>query len=160
MIKRIICFFTRSWNLFSTIPAYLPTCLTGHVQSTSKEKLYQELSLESLQLQCWYKKLGIFYKIYKSKDPQYLFKSIPEKTSSYVTRNAGNIPLFNFRHNFYKNSFFPSTINEWNSLDTSLQNSENFGIFKNNIFKFIRPKSNSILTAAILRGLSGSHDSN
>ena len=36
-----------------------------------------------------------FYKIFKSKSPQYYFKLIPKKTYSYVTRNADNIALFN-----------------------------------------------------------------
>ena len=69
------------------------TCLaiTGAIRGTSKEKLYQELGLESLQLRRWYKKLGKFYKIYKNKSPQYLFKLIPEKTDAYATRNVDNI---------------------------------------------------------------------
>ena len=52
--------------------------ITGAIRGTSKEKLYQELDLESLQLRRWYRKLGMFYKIYKNKSPQYLFKLIPE----------------------------------------------------------------------------------
>ena len=43
--------------------------LTGAIRGTSKEKLYQELGLESLQLRRWYRKIGKFYKIYKSKSP-------------------------------------------------------------------------------------------
>ena len=85
--------------------------IPGAIRATSKEKLYQELGLESLQLRRWYRKL-MFYKIFKSKSPHYLFKLIPEKTSPYVTRNAGNIPPFNIKHNFYNNPFFPSTIIE------------------------------------------------
>ena len=95
----------------------------------------------------------MFLKIYQSQSPQYLSKLILEKRSSYITRNADNIPLFNIKHNFYKNSFFPSFITEWNNLDSNLRNSENFGIFKKNILEFIRPKPNSFLNAAILRGL-------
>ena len=53
--------------------------ITGAIRGTSKEKLYQEIGLESLQLRRWYRKLGMFYKIFKSKSPQYLFKLIPEK---------------------------------------------------------------------------------
>ena len=45
--------------------------ITGAIRGTSKEKLYQEIGLESLQLRCWYRKLGMFYKIFKSKSPQY-----------------------------------------------------------------------------------------
>ena len=76
--------------------------ITRAIRGTSKEKFYQEIGLESLQLRRWYKKLGMFYKIFKSKSPQYLFNLITEKTSSYVTRNAENKPLFNIRHNFIK----------------------------------------------------------
>ena len=96
----------------------------------------------------------MFYKIFKRKSPQYLFKFIPEKASSYVTRNADNIPLFNIRHNFYKNSFFPSSIIEWNNLDRNLDNSGNVGVFKNNIRKFIRPNSNSFFNCCNLKGIT------
>ena len=53
--------------------------ITGAIRGTSKEKLYQEIGLESLQLRRWYRKLGMFYKIFKSQSPQYLFKLVPEK---------------------------------------------------------------------------------
>ena len=74
--------------------------ITGAIRSTSKEILHHELGLELLQLPRWYRKLGMFYKIYKDKSPQYLFKQIPEKTHAYITRNVDNIPCFKIRHNF------------------------------------------------------------
>ena len=43
--------------------------LTGAIRSTSKEKIYQELGLESLQIHRWYRKLCLFYKIYKNQSP-------------------------------------------------------------------------------------------
>ena len=57
---------------------------TGTIRGTTKEKLYQELGLESLQLQRWYRKVGMFYKIYKSKSPHYLFKLRNEKAYGYA----------------------------------------------------------------------------
>ena len=39
--------------------------LTEAIRGSSREKLYQELGLESLQLRRWYRKLCCFYKIYK-----------------------------------------------------------------------------------------------
>ena len=51
--------------------------ITGAIRGTTKEKLYQELGLESLQLRRWYRKLGMFYNIYENKSPQYLFELIP-----------------------------------------------------------------------------------
>ena len=88
----------------------------------------------------------MFCKIFKSKSPQYLSKLTPEQTSSYI-------PLFNTKHNFYKNSFFPSSVIEWNNLDPNLRDGENFGIFKNNILKFIRPKPNSFFNCCNLKGI-------
>ena len=40
--------------------------ITGTIRGTSKKKLYQELGLESLQLQSWFRKLCFFHKIYKN----------------------------------------------------------------------------------------------
>ena len=37
--------------------------ITGAIRSTSKEKFYQELGLESLQHRRWFRKLCTFYKI-------------------------------------------------------------------------------------------------
>ena len=127
--------------------------ITGATRGTSKEKLYQELGLESLQLRRWYRKLGMFYKIYKSKSPQYLFKLIPEKTHAYATRNVDNIPCFKIRHNFFKNSFFPSTIIEWNNLDPTLRNSKSFVDFKNSILKFIRPSPSNAFNCNNYKGI-------
>ena len=73
----------------------------------------------------------------------YLFKLIPSRSSSYVTRNIHSIPFFKTRHTFLKNSFFPSTIIEWNKLDHNIRNSSSFNIFRKSILKFIRPSANS-----------------
>ena len=87
---------------------------TGAIRGTSKDKLCQGLSLESLQWQRCYRKLVMFYKIYKNKSPQYLFKLISRKKLVHLlpTRNVDNIPSFKIRHNFFKNSFFPLSIIE------------------------------------------------
>ena len=50
---------------------------------------------------------------------------------------ADNVALFNIKHNVYRNSCFPSTIIDWNNLDSNLRNSENVGIFKSSILKLI-----------------------
>ena len=108
-------------------------------RGTSREKIYQELGLESLQSRRWYRKLGMYYKIYKNKSPFYLFNLISKKTSSYATRNADCIPLVKIKHIFFRNTFFPSAIIEWNKLDPVIRNAESLGIFKSNILQFIRP---------------------
>ena len=54
----------------------------------------------------------------------------------------GNIPRFNVKHNFFKNSFFPSSVIEWNNLDKSIRSSESLALFKESILQFIRPTPN------------------
>ena len=63
------------------------------------------------------------------------------------------IPFFNVKTNFFKNSFFPSVITEQNNLDISIRNSSSCHIFKNLILKFIRPEPNRISSAQNLEGL-------
>ena len=78
--------------------------ITGAMRSTSKEKLYQELGLESLQLWLWYRKLAMFYKIFKSKCPQYLLSKYLKKVFACYKKHW-QYPFFNIKHNFYKNFF-------------------------------------------------------
>ena len=72
--------------------------MTGAIRGTSREKLYEELGLESLQLRLWFRKLSCFCKLFKSEHRHYLFKLIPTRSSSYITRNIHNIPFFKTRH--------------------------------------------------------------
>ena len=111
--------------------------ITGAIRGTSREKIYQELGLESLQLRRWYRKLCLFYKVFKNEHPKYFFHLIPVKSTPYATRTVGNIPLIKAKHNFFKNSFFPSAIIAWNNLDPNLRNSKSISILKEKILNLI-----------------------
>ena len=80
--------------------------ITVAIRGTSKKKIYQELGLEHLESRRWFRKLCFFFKILKNKSPRYLFRIIPQRRSSYITKNSDEIPLFKANHNFYKNLFF------------------------------------------------------
>ena len=67
-----------------------------------------------------------------------LFKLISEETYADAARNVDNNLFVNIKHNF-KDTFFPSTIIEWNNLDPTLRDSKSFGVCKNSTHKFIRP---------------------
>ena len=71
---------------------------------------------------------------------------IPKVLSTWTTRNYNKIPLFNVKHEYFRNSFFPSTVIEWNKLDNNIRNSESVSVFKKQILKFIRPSPNSTFT--------------
>ena len=60
---------------------------------------------------------------------------------------------FKIRHNFFKNSFFSSTIIEWNNLDPTLRNSKSFVDFKNSILKFITPSPSNVFNCNSHKGI-------
>ena len=73
--------------------------------------------------------------------------------SRYSTRNTNNIPQFKVKHNFFRNSFFPSAVIEWNKLDLNIRNSESLNIFKKRLLKFIRPSGSSFFNCHNPRGV-------
>ena len=115
----------------------------GAIRGCSREKLYKGLGLESLKSRWWYRKLCLFFKLGKNKHPSYLFGMIPKVLSTRTTRNYNNISLFNVKHEYFWNSFFPFTAIEWNKLDNNIRNSESVSAFKKQILKFIRSSPNS-----------------
>ena len=56
--------------------------ITGAIRGISKEKLCQELGLESFEKRRWYQKLCYFYKIFNKKSPLYILNIIPVSSRS------------------------------------------------------------------------------
>ena len=115
------------------------SCVTITGASFSKERLYQELGLESLQFRRWYRKPCSFYKIYKNNWPSHVSNIILQENTACNIRNVDKVNLLKIGLNFLKNSFFPSTVIEWNKLDPNLRYENSFHIFRKIIFQFIRP---------------------
>ena len=107
--------------------------ITGAIRVSPREKLYQELGLETLQQRRWFIKLCCFY--LKSQSPKYFYSIIPIHNMLYRTRQCNKIPSINAKHDFFMNTFFPSTIIEWNILVWKIKNSESIETFfkKNSI---------------------------
>ena len=120
--------------------------ITGAIRGASSKKLYQELGLESLRSRRSLRKLCLFYKIYKNKSLSYLYDLIPDKVKFYSTQSSqiDNISIIKTRSNFFRNSFFPSTITEWNKLDYDIRNSDSLNVFNLSFLKFVRPVANSV----------------
>ena len=76
------------------------------ILGNSREKLYQELGLQSKQQRQWYRKLCSFFKIIKNQPPKYLFELIPTSRQAYMTRHENSIPIFNVKHYYFKKLFF------------------------------------------------------
>ena len=80
------------------------TTKCGAIRRTSKEKVYNELSLESLQNRWWYRKLSFLYKVIANQSPSYLFNMVPGKSTSRPTQGSDNIGLLGTKHNFFQSS--------------------------------------------------------
>ena len=107
--------------------------ITGEIQGTSREKLYQKLGLESLKSRRWYKLLSCMFKIMNNKAFDYLRNLIPRRQQTVRTRR-NHIPTFFCRTDSFKNYFFPSTLSDWFSLDASIRNSDFIAVFKNKLY--------------------------
>ena len=77
--------------------------------------------------------------------PLYLFNLIPNFNRVHNTRLSYNITAIKVRHDYFKNSFFPSAITEWNKLDLKIRNSANLNSFKKKLLNFMQPCTNNIL---------------
>ena len=79
--------------------------LSEAIRGSSREKIYHELGMESLQCWRWYRKRCLFYTIFKENRPVYLFNLIPTKNSNYSARNTDKTTLFHSKQNFFKKNF-------------------------------------------------------
>ena len=101
-----MCFTRYFQKKLESIQYNAGLAITGAIRGTSREKI----------------------------SPKYLSDIIPSTTRIYSSRNANNIPLVRANNNYYfMNTFFPSTITEWNKLDLSICKSTNLNIFKSRL---------------------------
>ena len=121
--------------------------ITNAIRGTSRERLYDELGLHSLIERHWRSKLLFFYKIMKGLLPEYLFSyldfSTQEKYSLRLSTTSMIRP-FPLKKKFFKNTFFPYCISEWNKLTVEIKNAKSINIFKKLIL--IKKKENSIFS--------------
>ena len=90
------------------------------------------------------------------KNLSYLFQLILPNNNVYATRSSqsNKISGFKTRHNFFKDSFFPAVISEWNSLDVKIRNSSPINMFKKELLKFIRLVPSSTYNINDSKGLT------
>ena len=72
---------------------------------------------------------------------------------SYRTWQCNKISSINVKHDFFKNTFFPSTIIEWNKLDWKIKNFDIIETFKKRILSFIRPSPNGTFNCHNPKGI-------
>ena len=54
-------------------------------------------------------------------------------------RHVNSFNMVSYKSEFFKNSFIPNVINEWNKLDPDIRSSISYNLCRNTLLKFIRP---------------------
>ena len=57
------------------------------------------------------------------------------------------------KHNFFKNSYIPSSIIEWNELDQDIRSAEGYDLFRKHLLSLIRPEANNIFKVHNEKGI-------
>ena len=130
--------------------------ITGAIRRTSRERLYHELGLETLNNRRWSRKLFFFHKIIKGFSPSYLQKILCfRNVQHYQTRPKSTkiIEQIKARTKAFENSLFPYCIKEWLKVSHKIQSIEFSKQFKKTILDYIRPKENSIYAIHDISGL-------
>ena len=87
----------------------------------------------------------LFYKIVNGQVPDYLTELVPPTvadTNNYNLRNRLNISQPSYRLSTYQQSYFPSTIKLWNTLDLNLRQLPTLPSFKSKLQqKYFQPKT-------------------
>ena len=118
--------------------------ITGAIRGTSQEKLYQELGLKSLRSRRWLRRMCYFFKLMKTQKALYLFNVIPPKLNS--LRHPNTYSVMRCRNDYFKNSFIPYVVREWNKLSTDIRNSTSYQQFRKSLLSFIKPTCSSLFS--------------
>ena len=121
--------------------------ITGAFKGTSRERLYQELGLESLKDRRWHRKMWFFYKILKRLSPKYLTSYLQlHNNPIYQTRSTAKniVKLTASRAVNFNNSFFPLCSQKWNNLSDDIKSLPWPISFKKVLICFIKTSKNSV----------------
>ena len=123
-------------SLLESIQYECAHAVTGAIKGTSAGALMNELAWESLSTRWKMHKLFYMFKIFRCISPAYLVELLPDTVDKRMCRSlrsGENLTLFLCRTEKFKQSFFPSTVKLWNSLQTELRTSALLSAFKKGI---------------------------
>jgi hypothetical protein len=108
----------------------------GFPFTLSIESIYKSMGWDQLKVRREVKNLTLFYNILNNLAPEYISDLIPptvSETSNYYLRNSQNISQEANRLALLQQSFFPSTIKLWNTLDLNIRQIPILAHFKSKI---------------------------
>ena len=98
--------------------------ITGAIRGTSRQQIYNETRMITTFEQRERSNLILFYKIYHGQVPTYLSSLLPPRTrqqTDYELRNRDDIRQYRGNTKQFLNSYFPSMVKKWNSLDNGMK---------------------------------------
>ena len=105
--------------------------VTGMWKGTNRDKVYDELGWEPLNLRRYFRRLTVFYKIMNGLTPQYLFEPVTSpRRHLYGTSNTNDLLPMKCRTQRFKSSFFPDAIDCWNKIGPEIRKTETLSLFK------------------------------
>ena len=114
--------------------------ITGAMQGTSCNKIYQELGVEPLKSRRWYNCLSCIFKIMKKEAPNYLINFILKCEAVIRTRFNNfnnNFPIAIFKRTVFQVSLLLFILNDRFWLGINIRNSESISLFKSRLLSFI-----------------------
>ena len=129
-------------NKLETVRYNAALAIMRAVKGTSREKLYQELGLEYLHQRRWMRRFCLFYKVVSTKLTAFIYDTIPPVSQS--QRHPNTFNSISCRTEYFKNSFLPYVIGEWNKLNPEIQRCGSYNIFWKSILIFIRPSASKV----------------
>ena len=81
--------------------------ITGAIQGTSRERLFDELGLVSLSKRLWYNKLIFFYKWNTTRLPSFLYKIFSQNKYPLRSLSSGKLKCIPSRTKSFSKTFFP-----------------------------------------------------
>ena len=121
--------------------------ITDAFKGTSRERLYQQLGLQSLKNRKWHRKPCFFYKIVKGLSPKYLTLYLQlhnnpiyqtRSTAKNIVRQAAS-RIVNFN-----NTFFTRCSQEWSNLSDDIKSLPSPISFKKALLSFLETSENSV----------------
>ena len=127
--------------------------ITGAIRGTSRERIYNELGLESLEKRRWYRRMCFFWKIVNKFSPSYLVNCLPPIQFSRNPARQNKFSILPKKTDYFSNSFFPYCSHQWNELDPAIKNIQSISLFKKALLQFIRPSAMPVFAVTDYTGL-------
>ena len=138
-----------------SVQYFAALAVTGTWKSTSRDKLYDQLGWESLNLRRWSRRLILFYKIVNNLTSDYTRHPIPHlQESNYDLRTRATVGQICARKQGFKSSFYPNCLSEWEKLDPEIRLASSVNTFKRKLLAIIRPTPKSVYRIHDPKGLS------